>query len=284
MLRISAIELLNKHLSESADEHVVVAARGGLEVSFLSSVQKITVYGLGREMFFTELVVVAMSQLNPIGLETILGLNKAGRRVFIYHQIRDLLSERCRDFWDANEACIRKGVLIDEDWEAFLRVVGYPNLGYRWKLLASSLLKKLIKKHRMSCSVEVLKRRIEERKDHKMVFPWRTVHLQEIVQSANKKRILANPERIDFVYQSLDQLLSNQPKGGIQQLILWDDVSDIMRYFDRLQRVCSPKASVWTLSEETVEPWLHTMSDTFSWKRISADHFSYDDLYWITLK
>ena len=60
MLRISAIELLNKHLSESSDEHVLVAARGGLELSFLSSVQKITVYGQGREMFFTELVVVAM--------------------------------------------------------------------------------------------------------------------------------------------------------------------------------------------------------------------------------
>ncbi len=284
MLRISAIELLNKHLSESSDEHVLVAARGGLELSFLSSVQKITVYGQGREMFFTELVVVAMSQLNPIGLETILGLNKAGRRVFIYHQIRSLLSERCRDFWDSNEGCIRKGVLIDEEWEAFLRLVGYPDLRYRWKFLASSLLKKMIKKNEMSCSVEELKRRIEERKDHKMVFPWRVVHLQEAVQSANKKTILSAPERIAFVYQDLAQVLSNQPNGSIQQLILWDDVPDIMQAFHSLQRVCSPKASIWMICEEKVESWLHTMSDRFCWKRISADHFSYDDLYWITPK
>ena len=284
MLRISAIELLNKHLSESSDEHVLVAARGGLEVSFLSSAHKITVYGLGQEMFFTELVVVAMSHLNPTGLEPILALNKAGRRVFIYHQIRAFLSDRCRNFWDANEACIRKGMLIDEEFEAFLRLVGYPDLGYRWKLLASSLLKKLIKKYELSCSVDVLKRRIEERKEHQMMFPWRVVHLNEAVQSANKKRILTNSERIEFAYQSLVQVLSNQPDSSIQQLILWDDIPDMMQYFHILRRVCAPKASIWTICEENIEPWLQTMSDRIHWRRVSADHFSYDDLYWIALK
>lgn len=50
----------------------------------------------------------------------LMGLGQAGRRLTIYHQVRDRLTEPTRRFWDANEGTIRLGLLGLGRFERYL--------------------------------------------------------------------------------------------------------------------------------------------------------------------
>jgi S-adenosylmethionine-diacylglycerol 3-amino-3-carboxypropyl transferase len=68
-----------------------------------------------------ELKWAAARSLKRTGICTLLGLNEAGRRVFLYHQLRTELGEASRSWWDRNEAIIRKGAIGQGDLESKLR-------------------------------------------------------------------------------------------------------------------------------------------------------------------
>ena len=52
---------------------------------------------------FVDLKKYAYSNLKESGFQTIMGMNQAGRRVFLYHQIREELTESSRRYFDRND-------------------------------------------------------------------------------------------------------------------------------------------------------------------------------------
>lgn len=72
------------------------------------------------QIALAELKWLAIQELEQSGLFTLLGLNDAGRRVFLYHQLRKRLSEPSRTWWDANETLIREGILDSGRFEQYL--------------------------------------------------------------------------------------------------------------------------------------------------------------------
>jgi len=72
------------------------------------------------QLALAELKWLAIQELEQSGLFTLLGLNKAGRRVFLYHQIREKLSVPSRLWWDSNEDIIRTGILDSGRFEQYL--------------------------------------------------------------------------------------------------------------------------------------------------------------------
>ena len=57
-----------------------------------------------------ELRWVSARQLECSGMHTLFGHNQAGRRVFLYHQLKSSLSTQNRRYWDQSEAQIREGI------------------------------------------------------------------------------------------------------------------------------------------------------------------------------
>jgi S-adenosylmethionine-diacylglycerol 3-amino-3-carboxypropyl transferase len=74
------------------------------------------------QLALAELKWVASQELKQSGIMTLLGLNDAGRRVFLYHQIRDKLSSPSQLWWDHNEKIIRTGVLESGRFERYLEL------------------------------------------------------------------------------------------------------------------------------------------------------------------
>ena len=57
-----------------------------------------------------ELRWVSAGQLECSGMQTLFGHNPAGRRVFLYHQLKAALSAQSRSFWDQSEGQLREGI------------------------------------------------------------------------------------------------------------------------------------------------------------------------------
>ena len=65
----------------------------------------------------TELKILALQKLRPTGVQTLMGCNPKGRRIFLYHQLRSGLGEEGRKFWDQHEALIRLGLIEQGEYE-----------------------------------------------------------------------------------------------------------------------------------------------------------------------
>ena len=72
------------------------------------------------QLALAELKWLGLQELRQSGLLTLLGVNAAGRRVFLYHQLRKGLSETARQWWDGNESLIREGLLDSGRFEQYL--------------------------------------------------------------------------------------------------------------------------------------------------------------------
>jgi len=72
------------------------------------------------QIALAELKWLAIQELKQSGIFTLLGLNDAGRRVFLYHQLRDKLSDSSRMWWDSHEDIIRQGILNSGRFERYL--------------------------------------------------------------------------------------------------------------------------------------------------------------------
>ena len=138
-------------------QEVICVPESGLEIAMLGGGRSITACSMSPAVLArTELIAVGLKELKQEGLETLLGWNKAGRRVFLYHQLRDRLSSYGQEFWDGHEHIIREGLLNDPD---FSRIVQKLNLGrsnYRWKWLAPMLLQKWKEEFRIPLTPKTL--------------------------------------------------------------------------------------------------------------------------------
>ena len=90
-----------------------VAAGGDIALSLLTkSFRSLTVVACNEtERMLFELKLKAIQSLHPDNVYNLLGVHPGGRRVFVYHQLREVLSEEGRLWWDQYEDFIREGVL-----------------------------------------------------------------------------------------------------------------------------------------------------------------------------
>ena len=90
-----------------------VAAGGDIALSLLTkSFSSLTVVACNEtERMLFELKLKAIQSLHPDNVYNLLGVHPGGRRVFVYHQLREVLSEEGRLWWDQYEDFIREGVL-----------------------------------------------------------------------------------------------------------------------------------------------------------------------------
>ena len=110
------IETLYKHLQPHSIQKAFVVPEGGEELCALLclSIPKIIVVEAKvPQRALVELKLLGMRKLRASGMETLLGLNPGGRRVFLYHQLRKMLSGTSCAFWDSNEEYIRLGLAKD---------------------------------------------------------------------------------------------------------------------------------------------------------------------------
>ena len=61
--------------------------------------------------WLAELAMVAAAELGGAGAHTLLGCAPAGRRLWLYHRIRDRLGSSARRYWDHREPWIRGGII-----------------------------------------------------------------------------------------------------------------------------------------------------------------------------
>ena len=117
------ITILRKALSVQPGERVLsICSAGDNSFAFcLDQASEVVCIDLSQpQLALAELKWLALRELRQSGLMTLLGLNKAGRRVFLYHQLREGLSDTARQWWDGNEALIREGVLDSGRFEQYL--------------------------------------------------------------------------------------------------------------------------------------------------------------------
>lgn len=72
------------------------------------------------QLALVELKLAAVRELPVQSVRSFLGLGHFGRRVWFYHHLRPLLSERARAYWDRHEEQIRAGLLDQGRFERYL--------------------------------------------------------------------------------------------------------------------------------------------------------------------
>ena len=99
---------------ESIKGHMVaVAGAGDVSLSFLSQgCASVTVICDNRaERALLELKLMAIRSLHIDNVYNLFGIHPGGRRVYVYHQLRSVLSDEVAIWWDEREDCIREGIL-----------------------------------------------------------------------------------------------------------------------------------------------------------------------------
>ena len=89
-----------------------VAGAGDVSLSFLSQgCASVTVICDNEaERALLELKLMAIRSLHVDNVYNLFGIHPSGRRVYVYHQLRPVLSEGIRSWWDRHEDCIREGI------------------------------------------------------------------------------------------------------------------------------------------------------------------------------
>ncbi len=62
----------------------------------------------------------AYCNLKESGFKTLMGMNQAGRRIFLYHQIREQLQKSSQDYFNRNESKLRIGLCQQFTYEKYL--------------------------------------------------------------------------------------------------------------------------------------------------------------------
>ena len=92
---------------------VSVAGAADIALSLLTkSFSSLTVVASNEaERMLFELKLKAIQSLHPDNVYNLLGIHPGGRRVFVYHQLREVLSAEAKLWWDRHENFIREGIL-----------------------------------------------------------------------------------------------------------------------------------------------------------------------------
>ena len=96
-----------------------VAGAGDIALSLLTkSFSSLTVIAANEpERMLFELKLKSIQSLHPDNVYNLLGIHPGGRRVFVYHQLREVLSAEAQVWWDTFEDSIRQGVIESGEQE-----------------------------------------------------------------------------------------------------------------------------------------------------------------------
>lgn len=115
--------VLQEALQVGAEDDVLSICSAG-DNSFalvIAGARSVTAIDLSVPQLATAELKLSALQAFPVdGVYTLLGLNAFGRRVHTYHQLRETLSERARQYWDLHEEVIRLGLLSQGKFERYL--------------------------------------------------------------------------------------------------------------------------------------------------------------------
>ena len=115
--------LLREALQVGPEDDVLsICSAGDNSFSLLiDGARSVTAVDLSKpQLYLAELKQTAARVFPVDGLRCLLGLDPFGRRVFLYHQVREHLSEPARAYWDAHEEGIRLGLLDQGRFERYL--------------------------------------------------------------------------------------------------------------------------------------------------------------------
>ncbi len=90
---------------------VLGAGDVALRLSCLSNIELRLVSDTPSEVALFELKYTAMRQFHPDNVYNLFGVHPAGRRIYVYHQLRPHLSEFTRQWWDQRESVLREGLI-----------------------------------------------------------------------------------------------------------------------------------------------------------------------------
>lgn len=114
--------VLQDALQVGPGDHVLSIASGGDNslALLLAGADRVTAIDLSEPQLAVTELKVAAARLPYMEFLQLLGLLQDGRRVYLYHRIRDQLSEPARAFWNTHEGVLRQGLLGAGRFERYL--------------------------------------------------------------------------------------------------------------------------------------------------------------------
>lgn len=114
--------VLVEALRPAADEDVLsIGSAGDNTIALaLAGARSVTAVDLSEPQLALLELKLAGARLHYLEYRQLLGLDTPGRRVFLYHQVRDALSDRARRYWNAHEHVVREGILGSGRFERYL--------------------------------------------------------------------------------------------------------------------------------------------------------------------
>lgn len=159
------------------------------------------------QLALAELKWRALHKWGKEGLHTLLGLNDAGRRVFLYHQIREEFSETTRLWWDHNEEIIREGILDSGRFEKYLGM-------FRNRVLPLIHRRKTVDKLASLHSLE------EQREFYEKTWNsrrWKTLFRVFFSQTMMAK-MGRSPEQFRFAKEPISKMVAGRAKHAMTEI------------------------------------------------------------------
>ena len=282
MIRGVSLDWLETISSTSKDQKILVNPVFGLELAFFPAVTTLEICTTSDEQrAWGRLLISSMEHLKRTGLETLLGLNKAGRRVFLYHQLREFLDEDTRRFWDNNEKEIRVGILVDENLERSLSKVRYPHGSVRWNLLGQLISTRWLSRHTdVKLSPKEMFARLSARKQSMWGLPWRYERLLENFPEHQKKSIIPKIDNIYMCNQDILDRIKNAEQNSIDVFLLWDAVEHLDEIWSYIERAGTHDSFVLVASRESEPSWWDELASNVVTYTLDA-HFSFGRVTWL---
>lgn len=283
MIRGVSLEWLHEMCSSCIGENILLYPANGLELSFFSNPRHVYVYTeSAAQKAWIQLLIVSFENLRRTGLETLFGLNKAGRRVFLYHQLRTLLDAETRDFWDSRENMIREGLLCDVRFEQMLSRLNYPGGKLRWKTFGHVACA-LWQKENQQIDAALMFSRLHERKKSVWSTPWRDKKLVLRIPEHEKKSILPKISEVQTYSASILKGIENMKKNSIDTFLLWDGIVDLARAWPAIKRAATKDAYVLVACAQENPFWWSALEQCVV-SYTSDAHFSFGRVVWLKVQ
>ena len=280
----------------SGDWCALVGA-GDTALSMLPYVRTLTVLGYGdAQMALLELKAHSIAHLHPDNVYNLWGVHPSGRRVFVYHQLREVLSASTRGWWDRHESIIREGILQSgqleqrhQELQGWIRKLNCSTMdeqpirwGKRW-----SFLSKLFSDLPMSNLVEVP---WHSSWRHMMLNrEWNIDILQTGIPSLSytgMSEIQPQLHRLSFGQEYLGSWLSKQAPESKDGVYLGRITQNVLMGSDGHERISN---QLWDAIRTVLRPdgvvccWQESNPDTdrFRWETITDTQSVHSRVCWV---
>jgi S-adenosylmethionine-diacylglycerol 3-amino-3-carboxypropyl transferase len=207
--------LLREALAVGPEDDVLsICSAGDNSFSLLiDGARSVTAIDLSKpQLYLAQLKQVAAQNLPLEGLHCLLGLDAFGRRVFLYHELREHLDEPARTWWDGHEELIRLGLLDQGRFERYLGV-------FRTRILP------LV--HRKSTIQSLIKQTGGESQAHFFDQRWDTWRWRGIFKLFFSKTVMArsgrSPEQFRYVEGPVSQEFLRRARHALRELSVRDN-------------------------------------------------------------